>query len=95
MRLDLTHRHATGVQREDLVIKPRPPCLVLGHDLRLKAAIAVSRNINGQFAKFTLERLLALAVSGVALGAGNGLVLVVSKVLSHLGFEGSLNQSFG
>ena len=41
-----------------------------------------------------LERLLALAVSGVALGVGDGLVLAVPKVISHLSFKGTLDQSF-
>ena len=84
-----------GIQGQDLVIEPRPPGLVLGHDLRLKTAVSVAGNLDGQFAKFALERLLALAVSGVALGVGDGLVLAVPKVLSHLGFKGTLDQSFG
>jgi hypothetical protein len=31
-----------GVQGQNLVIKTRPPRLVLGHDLRLKAGMSVT-----------------------------------------------------
>jgi hypothetical protein len=93
--LDLTHRHAAGVQGQDLVIEPRPSGLVLGHDLWLKATVSVAGNLDGQFAKFALERLLGLAISGVALGVGDGFILAVPKVLSHLGFKRTLDQSFG
>jgi hypothetical protein len=95
VRWDLAHRHASGIKGQNLDIKPRPPVLVLGHNLRFKAAASVAGILDGQFAKFALERFTAHAVSGVALGVGDGLVLAVSKVLSHLGFKGTFNQSFG
>jgi len=95
VRLDLTHRHATGIQGQDLVIKAAPPGLVLGHDLRLKATLAVAGDVNGQFAKVALERLFALAISGVTPGVGHRLVFGVTKVLSHLDFKRTLHQSFG
>ena len=44
----------------------RGDSLVLGHDLRLEAAVSVAGNLDGQFAKLALERFAALAVSGVA-----------------------------
>ena len=77
MSLDLTHRHATGLQGQDLVIEPSPTGLVLGHDLRLKAAVSIMWDVDGQFAKLTFERFLAFAVAGVALGIGDRLVFVV------------------
>ena len=40
--LDFPHRHATGIQREDLVIKSYPAGLMLANDLRLKAAFTVT-----------------------------------------------------
>jgi hypothetical protein len=39
MPLNLTHRHASGIQGQDLFAKARPAGLVLGHDLRLKAGM--------------------------------------------------------
>jgi hypothetical protein len=63
--------------------------------LRLKAAVSIAGYVDGQFAKLAFERLLALAVSGVALGVGDGFILTVTKVLGHLGFKGSFDQPFG
>jgi len=53
--------HATGKQGRYFVIKPRPPGLVLGHDVRLKTAVSVAGNLDVQFAKLALERFTALA----------------------------------
>ena len=59
-----------------------------------RAAITISGNIDGQFAKFAFERLLALAVSSVAPCIGNRLVFVVPQMLRHLSFEGTFDLSF-
>ena len=88
-------RHATGIQRQDLVIEARPPCLVLGHDLRLKAGVAVTWDIDGQLAKVAFEGLFAFAVAGVASGIGHVGIFGVAQVLGHLGFQGALDQTFG
>lgn len=53
MALNLTYRHATGVQRDDFVVEPCPAGLVLGNELRLKAAVAVAGYLDGQFAEIT------------------------------------------
>ena len=42
MELNLAHRHAPGVQLDDLVVKARPTGLVLGNELALEAAMAVA-----------------------------------------------------
>ena len=78
MALNLTYRHASGVQRDDFVVEPCPAGLVLGNELRLKAAVAVAGYLDGQFAEITLEGLLALAVAGIANGVGNGFVAFVT-----------------
>lgn len=81
MGLDLPNRHASGVEREDLVVESCPAGLVLRDKLRLEAAVSVPGDINRQLTKFALERLLALAVTGVATGINDGLILVVAKVV--------------
>jgi len=43
---------------------------VLGHDLRLKAGLAVTGYVNGQLAKVAFEGLFAFAVAGIASGIG-------------------------
>jgi hypothetical protein len=62
---------------------------------RVAEYLAITRNFDGPFAKLAFERFLALAVSGVVFGVGNGFILIVTKVLSHLGFNGTFDQSFG
>ena len=79
MALDLSHGHATGIEREDLLIKARPASLVLGDDLGLKAAQAIPRDFYGQLAKVSLEGFLALAVAGAAISCYK---TVYTKVLT-------------
>jgi hypothetical protein len=95
MGLYLAHRHATGVQRDDLVIEPIPAGLVLGNQMGLEAAVAVTGHLNGQLTEIALERLLALAVAGVTAHIGNGFVALVAQVLSELGVQCPLDQQLG
>lgn len=44
--LNLAHRHAAGGQRQHLVVKAAPVCLVLTKQLGLKSARAVARDFN-------------------------------------------------
>ena len=46
MTLDLPHRHAAGIQGDDLVVEAIQASLALGHDLRLEAAVAIARHID-------------------------------------------------
>ena len=46
MALDLAHRHAAGVQRDDLVVEAVEAGLALGHDLRLEGAVAIARHVD-------------------------------------------------
>ena len=87
MGLNLAHGHATGVQRDDLVVKAAPAGLVLGDELRLEAAVAVSGHLDRQFAEIAYEGLLAFAVAGVATGVGNCLVALVTQVFGQLGVQ--------
>ena len=68
---------------------------MLGYDLRLKAAITISMNVDVQFAKFAFEGFLAFAVVDVAPSICDKLIIVVKQMLRHLGFKRSLNQSLG
>ena len=95
MRLDLAHRHAARIQRQDLVVEADPAGLVLGDQLRLEAAKAVARDRDRQCAELALERLAAAAVAGVADRIGHRLVAVVAEVLGHLGIKCLLDQPLG
>ena len=63
--------------------------------MRIKAALAVPGNLNGQLTKLALERLLTFAVAGIALRVGNWRVLVMPKVFGHLGMKGALDKQLG
>lgn len=52
-------------------------------------------HLDGQLADITLEGLLALAIAGVASGAGYRFVAFVTQVLSQLSVQGSLDQQLG
>jgi hypothetical protein len=93
--LDLAHRHAPGVQGQDLVVIARPARLVLGHDLRLKAGMSVTGDINGQLAKVAFEGLFAFAVTGIASGISHAGILGVPQVLGHLRFQSALDEALG
>jgi len=95
MRLDLAHRHAARIQRQDLVVEPCPTGLVLGDQLRLEAAVAIARDLEWQLAELALERLAAASVAGVAGCVGDRLVLVVTEVLGHLCIQCPLHQQLG
>ena len=53
--LNLARRHATGVQRDDFVIEPSPAGLVLGDDLGLETAVAVSGYLDRQGTEVTFS----------------------------------------
>jgi hypothetical protein len=44
MRLDLAHRHAARIQRQNLVVEADPAGLMLGNQLRLEAAVPITRD---------------------------------------------------
>jgi hypothetical protein len=92
MGLYLANRHSAGVERQNLVVKAAPAGLVLRDQLRLERAVAVTRNINRQFAELALQGLLALAIAGIAGGVLYRLILAMAKVVSHLRFQRLLDQ---
>ena len=95
MALDLAHGHAAGVERQDLFIEASPAGLVLGDQLRLEGAVPVAGNFNRQMAEVAFERLLALAVAGVASSVGDQFVLAVAEMLGQFGIERLLDQQLG
>lgn len=85
--LDLAHRHAAGVQGDDLVIESSPVCLVLGNQLGLEGALTVAGSFDGLLAEFPFESLSAFAVTGVAAGIGYCLMAFVAQMLGQLGLQ--------
>src|SRR5574340_194211 len=95
MSLDFAYSHAARIQRQNLVIEPRPAGLMLRDQLRLKRTLAIARNLNRQFPKLALEGLLALAIAGIAGLVLHRLVLAVTQMLGHLRLQGAFDDALG
>jgi hypothetical protein len=65
MALDIPDAHAARVHRNNLVVETRKAALVLGNQLRLKRAAAVTRNLKLNVAGVRDHRLLAVTVAKV------------------------------
>ena len=77
MALNFAHRHAAGIQRQNLVVKAGPAGLMFGNELRLETAVAIPWDLDGQGTEIALERLGTATAARVTAVVGNGLMLVV------------------
>src|ERR1019366_8093971 len=93
--LDLPRAHPPRVHRDDLVVEARPARLSLGYDLGIERGPAVARSFQLQFAKLTLQCLLAVSVARVAPVVARRVVLFVAQMIGHLGLQGSLQDGLG
>jgi hypothetical protein len=57
VRLDVAHRHAAGVEREDLLVQARQSGLALADELGLEAALAIARRLDRHGPEIGLQRL--------------------------------------
>jgi uncharacterized membrane protein YjgN (DUF898 family) len=64
-------------------------------NLRLEAAMTITRNLNRQFAKVAFEVFSAFAVAGIAGGISDGFMLGMAQVFGHFSFQGTFNQRLG
>ena len=87
MALDLTHAHATGIHRHDLLVEAGKASLVLGDQLRIEGRQAIPWDLQVDLAGVGEHGLTAIAVAGVV-----ALTLLV-EMMVHLGVEGPLSQS--
>ena len=92
MALDLAHRHAAGVEAQNLVVEAVKMRLALGDQLRLEAAGAVARDRDLDLAVIGQDRLAARAVAAVAAAAAGRIALLVAQVLGQLRPKRPLDQ---
>ena len=85
MANDLAGAHAAGIHRNDLVVEPRKPALVLGDQLRIEAGLAVARYRQLDLAGIGDDRLLAVTISPVAR-------ILAGEMMVHLGIENPFGQ---
>jgi len=84
MALDVTRRHPAGVQREDLLVEAVEGAGVLGHDPRLEARVAVTRQLDPDRAVDGTQRLRRNTVAAVRLPFGRLGTGRVAEVLLEL-----------
>src|SRR5512133_3669049 len=101
MALDLPHRHATRVERENPIVpRDRPeagprtgytvePGLALRHQLRLEAPLAIPRNLDLHVSVVRLQRFLGVAVADVPRSSASRISLFIAKMHGQLGAERS------
>src|SRR5579864_7910897 len=90
--LDLSHRHAAGIEAQNLVVEPGEMRLALGDQLRLEAAGTIARHRNLDLAILGQERLRARPVAAVAFAASCKIALLIAEMLGQLRSQRSLDQ---
>src|SRR5437899_15417 len=75
------------VHRDDLVVEPRPARLALGHDLGIERGLAVAWSFQIQLAKVPFQSLGAFPVTRVAPVVACRIVLLIAKMIGHLGLQ--------
>ena len=95
MLLNFAYRLTASVERNNLVNKTGPTRLVLGDELRLKTALMVTQDFDGQFAKLTLEDFMAFIIAGIARAVTDSGMFVMTKMLIHFSLQGAFNKLYG
>src|SRR5437868_46341 len=95
MPLNIARGHATRVHRQNLLVEARETAFMLGNDLRLEGPVPVARHFELHRPEVSLHLFPAFAVAVVTAPAPCWRVLLIAKVMAHLGIHGPLDQRFG
>ena len=95
MRLNLARGHPPRIHRQNFVIEPIEACLVLRHNLRLEAPVAVPWRLQRDFAELTFHRFRAGPIARVPTVVSSRIVLLVAQVVRQFRVHGSLDQRLG
>ena len=90
--LDIAHRHATRIERQDAIVEAVEAALALGHDHRFEAAVAIARHRKRHLAVLGQYRLVRMAVAAVARAPARRVALLVAQVLAQLGAQRTLQK---
>jgi hypothetical protein len=83
--LDLPHRQAAGIERDDLVVEAIQAGLALGHDLRLESGVAVAWHVDLDRPVLGQHRLGVRSIAVVAGAAARRIALLVAQMVRQLG----------
>jgi hypothetical protein len=81
--LDLSHRHATRIEAQNLLIEAAKPGLSLGDQLGLETASAIAWYRDLDLAIIRQDRLRTRPVAAVALPAGRQIALLIAEVVGQ------------
>jgi len=95
VRGDVAHRHAAGVEREDLVVQAGQARLALAHQPRFKRPVAVARRLDRDRTEFGLHRLGRVPVAVIAGSARRRLPRRTAQMLGQLGAQRRLDHAPG
>ena len=95
MRRDVAHRHAAGVEREDLLVQARQSRLALADQPRLERRRAIARRAHLDRPQLALHCLGRVPVTEVAGAARGRLPRRVAEVLGQLGAQRGLDHTAG
>ena len=87
MRADLAMRQSLGRQRDHQIVEPGQPPLALLDQLRIEAALAVARHLDGYRTCLRQDGLAALAVAGIAAVPAGRIMAAVAEVIVELTIE--------
>ena len=93
MVLDITQRHAVGIERDDHAIKPVQAPLTLGHQHRRERAVPVSRDRQFHVTDLGRDGLGGHTVAGVLMQRRFHSAALVADVLGQLRLHTTLQRS--
>ena len=93
--LNIARAHAARIHRQNLLVEAREAAFMLGNDFWFEGPITVARHFELHRPEVSLYLFPASAVAVVAAPAPFGRVLLIAKVMAHLGIHGPLDQRFG
>ena len=85
--MNVSSAHASGVQREDFLVKTSEPPFVFSNQDWLEGCVSVSRNLKGKLSELTLNDFVARAIAGVSGFVLDSSVPLVSEMVRHFGLQ--------
>ena len=92
MALDLTHRHATRIEAQNLVVKALEAGLTFGDQLGFKTPSAIARHGNINLAVAGQNGLRADAIAVIATAAPSWIAFFVAEMFGQFRPESPLDQ---